>query len=670
MKSVPAGTVRALAAAIIAAASMGLGQMGAPMSARAAAPDLTFVTAATYEVLPDEGRVAVTVRITATNHLRDTVTRRYFFEEGYLSVLPGTSNFALAAASGTPRVTVASRGETGVLLRLRFGSRLASGESMDLTLTFDLPDPGGAPDRPLRISPSIVAFQAWAFATAATPGSSVEVRIPGGYAVVVGRGPLGGPAMEAPGWQVFSSGPLDAPLTYVADVTADRPGELLGVPRSTSVGDATVIVVPRAWPDDDAWRARVADLVLAGLPALGAEIGLPWPLEGRLVIEETLARGSGGYAGAFDPAAMAMEVGFAASPAVILHEAAHGWFNGLLVGDRWIAEAFASYYAERAAQALGVTIASPELADAPAPAALPLNAWNPSGEGLTDADAYGYAASLALAREIEALIGDEALRAVWQAAASGEPAYQPIGANAAAGPDTGAAPPDWRALLDLLEDRADPAATPALERLWLRWVTRPADARLLVPRASARAAYEAIVVAAAPWALPDSIRIAMRNWQFDAALGLLADAEAVLSQRDAVAAAAAAAGLTRPDALRVAFEGEAGLSAAMAEAATEIAVIGRISEAATARIAEPDLAAHVGLIGADPEADIAAARAAFAEGDLDGAIAHADRAGSAWTAVPELARRRIISAALLTLAGLLLVAVIVQRLRRQRVSRA
>ena len=54
----------------------------------AAMPALILVTATTYEVLPDEGRVAVTVRISATNRLRDTVTRRYFYEEGALAVLP------------------------------------------------------------------------------------------------------------------------------------------------------------------------------------------------------------------------------------------------------------------------------------------------------------------------------------------------------------------------------------------------------------------------------------------------------------------------------------------------------------------------------------------------------------------------------------------------------
>jgi hypothetical protein len=100
--------------------------------------------------------------ISTTNRLRDTVTRRFYYEEGVLAVQPEASNLRLTAESGSPSVTVTSRDESGAYLRLRFGSQLAAGKTMNLTLTFDLADPGGAPDRPLRVSPSLIRFQAWA----------------------------------------------------------------------------------------------------------------------------------------------------------------------------------------------------------------------------------------------------------------------------------------------------------------------------------------------------------------------------------------------------------------------------------------------------------------------------------------------------------------------------
>ena len=660
---------RVLAALILAASATGFGPAILSAPVRAAAPDLTLVTATTYEVLPDEGRVAVTVRITATNHLHDTVTRRYFFEEGSLAVLPGTSDFRLSAESGSPSVAVRARKESGVVLRLRFGSRLAAGRSLALVLTFDLVDPGGAPDRPLRISPSLITFPAWAYASTATPGSMVEVRVPGGYSVQIGRGPLAGPTTDAAGWHVYSSETLEKPLTFVADVSADRSGGYVDGRRSATVGHRTVVLVLRAWPDDPAWRARVADLYVPALAWLGKEIGAPWPFAVPLTVEEKLVRGSGGFAGTFDPAVPLAQIGYKASPGVILHEAAHGWFNGQLVADRWIAEAFASYYAERVAADLDISIDSPDLVGVPAEAALPLNAWGPAAGAPTAADDYGYAASLELAREIAALVGDEVLRDTWGAAAARAPAYQPMTSTGAALLETGAAPPDWRALLDLLEDRAAPEASAALDRLWRRWVIRPTDAALLDERAEARDAYAAAVSAAVPWTLPSSIRDALRAWQFGSATRLMDAARAVLRQRDLVAREVASAGLTPPDSLRRAFEGADGFAAAAAEAATELAVLGRIEDVAAGRIAEPGLIERIGLIGLDPDASLAAARAAFEAGDLDGAVAAAAEAEAAWRAVPGMARGRLVSAAFLGLAILLVAGLLLGRRRRRRSRR-
>ncbi|MEO7663871.1 MAG: hypothetical protein ABIV26_02005, partial [Candidatus Limnocylindrales bacterium] len=415
----------ALIGALTLGSGLGLGPAARPpATVRAAAPDLTMVTSATYDVRPDEGRVAVSVRITAANHLKDTATRRYFFDFGYLTILPGATNIRLAAdAGGSPAVKVVSRSATGTLLRLSFGTRLAAGKSANLTLTFDMADPGGAPDRLLRVSPSIVTFQAWAFATDSTPGSAVTIHIPVGYTVTIGQGPLDGPVADpASASQVFTTGALSAPLGFVADIAADRPGDYASTTRTVRVGQSTATVELRSWPDDAAWRDRVADLLVRGLPALGERIGAPWPFDTPIAIQETLIRTSGGYAGVFDPARGLAEVNYAATDGVVLHEAAHAWFNGRLVGDRWIAEGFASYYAEAAAAALGIPVTSPAF-EAGTPGApgtpFPLNAWPASGSpGLAPAtETYGFAASLALVRELAALLGDATLRATWSAAA-------------------------------------------------------------------------------------------------------------------------------------------------------------------------------------------------------------------------------------------------------------
>ena len=80
-----------------------------PAPAAAATPGLTMVGAATYDVRPDEARVAVTVRLTATNHLKNTATKRYFFRTATLTVLPGTSAFKVKGSSRAAKVSVSRK---------------------------------------------------------------------------------------------------------------------------------------------------------------------------------------------------------------------------------------------------------------------------------------------------------------------------------------------------------------------------------------------------------------------------------------------------------------------------------------------------------------------------------------------------------------------------------
>jgi hypothetical protein len=626
-----------------------------PMPVRAATPDLTFVTASSYTVQPDDHKVAISVAITATNHLRDTATKRYYFRAGYLAVLPGTSDFKLRTGTRSPPVTVARRTASYTLLKLDLGSNLGAGASRALTLTFDLKDPGGAPDRPVRISSSLVSFYAWAFATASTPGSSLRLTFPAGYNVTIGRGPLGGPSTGVAGTQTWTSGVLASPLAFVADITADHPSAFVDLPRTVTIGATEASLLIQSWPDDPSWQTRVGDLVVGALPVLHDEIGLAWPITQPLVIQEAIVRSTGGYAGLFDPAQRRIEIAYTAPPSVILHEAAHAWFNGALVADRWAAEAFASYYAEVAATQLKVAIDSPELDAAERAVAFPLNGWGPVGSEPPTAESYAYAASLALARSIAARAGTTGLQQVWGLAATHIGAYQP-----AAGPaETVAGAPDWRGLLDLLE-----ASTgQSYADLWRTWVVRPEDLPALDARGAARVVYGRGVADAGEWLLPRSIRDAMRAWQFGLAEQQLADAEAVLHQRTALERAAAGASLHLPVTLRTTFEA-GDLPGATAEAAAELATLGAIVDATATRPSGSSLLEAIGLAGTAPDDVLRTAQTAFASGDLTTAARAAATAKTDWTTAAAVGRGRIISAILLLLAVVLLASLVIGRRRR------
>src|SRR3954447_4023875 len=82
----------------------------APVAVRevaATAPGLTIVSSASYDVTPETHRVHVTLDLQLTNRLRDTKTRRFYFDRAFLSVLPGIEAYKLAwAGGGKPRAKV------------------------------------------------------------------------------------------------------------------------------------------------------------------------------------------------------------------------------------------------------------------------------------------------------------------------------------------------------------------------------------------------------------------------------------------------------------------------------------------------------------------------------------------------------------------------------------
>ncbi len=81
----------------------------APAETRAATPDLTIVSSARYDVQPDDQRIRVTVDLTLRNRLKDTTTRRFYFDHAFLDVLPRASNIRLSTAGGGASARVVNR---------------------------------------------------------------------------------------------------------------------------------------------------------------------------------------------------------------------------------------------------------------------------------------------------------------------------------------------------------------------------------------------------------------------------------------------------------------------------------------------------------------------------------------------------------------------------------
>jgi hypothetical protein len=256
---------------------------------------------------------------------------------------------------------------------------------------------------------------------------------------------------------------------------------------------------------------------------------------------------------------------------------------------------------------------------------IPLNAWGATGDTPATTEAYGRAASLELARRIAARAGDEIMAAVWRDVEGRVAAYQPPATGAdRQEPERSAGPPDWRGLIDLLEDRSGRR----FDDLWREWVVRPQESSLLEARARARESYARTLALADGWAIPSAAREALRAWRFDVAESILADTRTVIAQREALKKAAARSGLAVPTTIRTLFETEGRLSAASSEAMRGLAIIDALDAAGGAAPVTDDPITKLGLIGIDPAAKLASARAAFEEGRLDDAITDATAAST------------------------------------------
>ncbi|HET8587284.1 MAG TPA: hypothetical protein VFM74_05340, partial [Candidatus Limnocylindria bacterium] len=599
--------------------------LGAPLGvatpaspAAAAVPGLRIVTVTRYEVQPDRGRVHVTIDAAATALTPDTSAGHTYYS-GVTFGVPREAAHVAATSAGSPlRVTHDPKsGRVGVT----FGAAVFFQQTYRYRITFDLLDGGGAPDREVRVGPSLVAFPVWAYGTADTGGSSVRVTIPAGYTVTVEAGAMTDRSTAST--TILVSDGIDDPTSYFAYVSADRAGAFTATPLTLSVGRQTARIEVRAWSDDPEWGKRMASLLRDGLPELHRQIGLDYPIGGTLGVEEAATSRLGEYAGTYDSFSDSITVRYDADAVVGLHEAAHIWFNGSLFRDRWIDEAFAEYYGVAAARALGLhgsTFAlDPELiADR-----VPLNDWGAPGVEKPGVEDFAYAATYHLAQLIADRTDADGLQRVWRAASDGELSYQPVHGDGTPAKGRAITQESWQQLLDLLEERTGASYAD----LWKAWIVNDTQALLLEQRERARTPYQADVRDAGDWELPDSIRFLMSSWQFDEAAGELSEVRFVLSKRDRIAAAAARLDLVPPPTLRQKFEGDAGLEAARSEADAELATLSNLSKTEELSAGEPTALAWIGLLGAQPAVDLDAARDAFEAGDL--AVAD-DRATAAF----------------------------------------
>lgn len=605
---------------------------GGPQPVRAA--EYTLESQATYDVEPAEGRIEVSIGLTFTNTTPDPAGQFSVFSELKLAVHDAAQDVVASDEEGELEVSVAVEDDVNVAtVELRDDLRYEEAVALDVGYT--LPD---GEDPRLRVRPSVVVFPAWSFGTS----GEVSVTIPTGYELRVD-----GDTLSEEGGRLVS-GPIENPGEWLALVTAVRPAEYIQSEATVPLNGGTADLVVRAFADDEAWADRTLTLVTEALPLLEEEIGLPYPRIGQLILTETVAVDTTGFAEA-GAGGNEILVAFDQPSFTVLHQVAHVWLAPSLIESRWIREGLASHVAQAAAGAVEAEPPYDPAAEAQERAAdaLPLDTWGASGP--TETEAYGYAASWAFIDELEEVAGREALHGVLARVAASIGPYESAEIEPeppAEGGGTPATPLTTRAFLDHLETLSDADLAP----LFAERVLTEADRALLEPRAEARAAFDRLVAAADSWGAPDPVRGAMNAWSFDDATAQIAVAADWLDERDALLAELKRHGLAAPERLKQAYRAYGGGPEAVNELEAERVVVEEYAEAAGEVHAERSLLARIGLVGGpDPDAQLTQAAGRFAEGDLRGAVESIAEARRLVAAADTGGIVRLVSAALLVL---------------------
>ncbi|HEX7171223.1 MAG TPA: hypothetical protein VF365_01305 [Candidatus Limnocylindria bacterium] len=616
----------------------------APGPARAA--EYTLESRATYDVRPQEGRIAVTVELTFTNTTPDPEGQFSVFEEVRIAIHSDAADVAASDDAGELDVTTDMEDDVNVAT-VSLRDELRYEDTVALEVTYTLAD---SSDPRLRVRPSVVVFPAWGFGTAA----EVRVTIPSGYEIRVDGDPLS----DESGTLV--SGPIEDPSRWLALVTAVQPSEYTNFDAAIPLTGGTADLRVRAFADDEAWGERTLALVSEALPLIEAEIGLPYPRIGQLVLTEAVTSDASGF-GEQATGGTEMAIAFDQPPFTALHQVSHVWLSSEVVEARWLREGLASAVAAAVAGGLEVGLPFDPAARAAelAEVAFPLDSW--SADAGPDGEAYGYAASWAFIAELETGVGVDAVRTVLARVASGIGPYQSSDVEPDPLPDPTGVPTmplTTRSFLDQLETVTGTSLTDAFAAS----VLGEADVALLPARADARATFDELVETAGSWGAPEPVRGAMTAWQFEDARNQMAEAAEWLVQRDTLLGDMQRVGLSAPDRLQQVYRSYGGGPESTAELDAERAVVDAYLVTAEEVNGERSFLERIGLIGGpDPAAELNVANGRFADGDLRGAIESIGEAQRIVASAETGGIVRIVSAVLVAVLVLVLAVLLVRR---------
>lgn len=536
-----------------------------------------------------------------------------FFSDFPFAVPAGASNIrAVRTSDGAARpIALEPIDDFYGVARLQLSPRLEFGAVQTYSIDYDLIDGG---ERTATITRVNAAFASWDLIPVGGAGSAdITVILPEGLDVE-----FVGETLEevdrTDDKDEYHVADIADPQTWFASVSASDEDKLLT--RQVDLDDGPVVI--RAWPGDDEWADFVADTVTRGVSGIEARVGFARPDADGLAIVESASPYLYGYAGWYVAEDDRIDVGDQLDRQVVLHELSHIWFNHELYDSRWINEGLAELVSNQVMADLGEPTIASVVVDRNGPGAQSLNEWAEplSTESANEAqEDYGYDASYAVIDQLMGSMTPETFHAVLGAASRRDISY--VGSGA---PETVSGTPNWRILLDQLENIGAVAAAPAF---FEQFVVADADRDLLATRLAARDTYAELVAAADGWSAPFLLRERMALWAFNPVDDMVADARVLLARRGDLAVDLEPIGAAVPDALREAYDQETFSDATKTFDAFDEAAAALVEAEAVADDGGGNPLAMIGLLGNDPNQTYAEAVDDFAAGDADEAEATA-----------------------------------------------
>jgi len=639
-------------------------------------PDVDTSAEYRYRVDPELGQVDVTIDLSVTadkpNRTTSTGYFQYYFDGTFLAIPAEVGDLQVTNEAGQALDFEIDDSVTDVIqLQIDFRRNLFYRQTTEVVISFTLPGGAARGDELTRVNGAYAGFQAWV--DPRLEAASLAVITPPGFVDRSTGSETFGASERREGpngpehWFVLED--VDPEFQW-ASVSLARDESLVTTEFDVGVDEdvedrGQVSFDVLAWPGDDQWTEFVTDNLDDGLPLLADEIGLPWPLDRDLTVIESYDPYLNGYAGWYDVRSAEIEIGDELDSHVMFHELSHVWFNGNLFEERWITEGLADEFGAEVVEALGEDRPTPPRTSSSNASAVPLNQWSDRTDDV-DEETWAYGASWTVTRAMADIVGLDVLSEAAKAAAADHIAY--VGD---AEPEIETRAKDWHLYLDLIENQGQVTDDQIVE-LFEEWVVASREAEVLVDRAASRERYAALDDAGDAWAPPLAVRRAMARWRFDDADTLISEAGEVLDRRaetvevldELAPLLPIGSTVALPDLLEETFESAGEDLDEAAELADEALAVAEELQASGEAIDDATgPLQRVGAIGADHRNELAVAATRFTGGDLDGAVAGADRIDAD---VEELSRRGLLRVAI-GVGGVLVIALLLAWwLRRRR----